>query len=226
MTNIALFEQLKAARREADKAKDAVIFAMASIAEMRDNETGNHIHRTQHYVRVLAEAARALFPDQLDDRTVDLIVKSAPLHDIGKVGIPDNILLKPGPLTREERASMEEHAEIGRHAIAAAQKYLDCGPFLTLAGEIAHTHHERWDGSGYPRGLAGNAIPLAGRLMAIADVYDALVSPRVYKAAMPHDDAVRLIAAERGRHFDPVLVDLFVTLAADFDLINQQFRDI
>ncbi|MDR3476283.1 MAG: HD domain-containing protein [Devosia sp.] len=225
MTNVALMKALVSAQEEAVRAKDAIIFAMASLAEVRDNETGNHIYRTQHYVRALAEAAKPHFPNELDDHVVELVFKSAPLHDIGKVGIPDRILLKPGKLDADECAIMRTHAELGRRAIEAAEKRLGTNSFLTLAKEIAHTHHEKWDGTGYPRGLAGATIPLAGRLMAIADVYDALVSRRVYKEAMPHRDAVALMGAERGRHFDPVLLDVFLSIAAEFDRIHHQFID-
>jgi HD-GYP domain-containing protein (c-di-GMP phosphodiesterase class II) len=228
MTNVGLMAALVEAREEAVKAKEAIILAMASLAETRDNDTGNHIYRTQHYVRLLAQAARArgLYADELSDGTIDLLFKSAPLHDIGKVGIPDRILLKPGRLDQDEFEVMKTHAELGRIAIATAERHLGtCTPFFQMAKDIAHTHHERWDGTGYPRGLAGKAIPLPGRLMAVADVYDALVSPRVYKEAMPHEEAVASIAAERGSHFDPALVDVFLDVAADFDAIHQRFAD-
>lgn len=228
MTNVALMASLVDAREEAVRAKEAIILAMASLAETRDNDTGNHIYRTQHYVRHLVEAARdrGLYAAELNGATIDLLFKSAPLHDIGKVGIPDRILLKPSRLDAEEFEVMKTHAELGCIAIAAAERHLGtCTPFFQIAKDIAHTHHERWDGKGYPRGLAGADIPLPGRLMAIADVYDALVSARVYKAAMPHDEAVAGIAAERGRHFDPALVDVFLEIAPDFDRIHRRFAD-
>ena len=228
MTNIALVNSLSVALDEAERAKDAVILAMASLAETRDNETANHVRRTQHYLRVLAEAARerGFFVEELDDATLDLLFKSAPLHDIGKVGIPDSILLKPGSLDEAERAVMQTHAELGRVAIANAERHLGgSSSFLGLAKIIAHTHHERWDGRGYPQGLAGEAIPLAGRLMAIADVYDALVTERVYKAAMIHDDAVAVMQRERGRQFDPCLLDVFIEIAPLFGEIHSRFAD-
>ncbi|MGV3576518.1 MAG: HD domain-containing phosphohydrolase [Devosia sp.] len=185
ITNVGLLDALVASREEAVRAKDAIIFAMASLAEVRDNETGNHIYRTQHYVRALCEAARTYFPAELDDTMVETMFKSAPLHDIGKVGIPDKILLKPGKLDAEEYAVMKNHAELGRRAIEAAERQLGTSTFLSVARDIAYSHHEKWNGTGYPLGLAGAAIPLPGRLMAIADVYDALVSKRIYKDAMP-----------------------------------------
>lgn len=228
MTNIALVNSLSTALEEAERAKQAIILAMASLAETRDNETANHVRRTQHYLRVLAEGARerGLFAEELDDATLDLLFKSAPLHDIGKVGIPDSILLKPGRLDDDERATMQTHAELGRIAIADAERHLGgSSSFLRLAKEIAHTHHERWDGAGYPQGLAGESIPLSGRLMAIADVYDALVTKRVYKGAMTHGEAVAVVMGERGRQFDPRLVDVFQEIAPRFGEIHARFAD-
>ncbi|RYE07735.1 MAG: HD domain-containing protein [Hyphomicrobiales bacterium] len=225
MTNVALYNSLVASREEATRAKDAIVFAMASLAETRDNETGNHIHRTQHFMRALAQAAQTLHPLELTDDAVELLFKTAPLHDVGKIGIADKILLKPGKLTLEEAAIMRTHAELGRRAIARAAEVLGPSRFLSLAEEIAHTHHERWDGGGYPRALRGTQIPLAGRLMAIADVYDALVSKRVYKDAIPHLEAVAIIGSEAGRHFDPDLVGVFLTIADQFDAIHRAFFD-
>jgi len=225
MTNVALMQELISARQEADEAKDAIIYAMATLAEVRDNETGNHIYRTQHYLRALATAAMPYFPDELSPRVVELIYKSAPLHDIGKIGIPDRILLKPGRLDAEEYAIMQTHAELGRRAIEAAERRLGASTFLQLAKQLAYTHHEKWDGTGYPQGLRGAAIPLVGRLMAIADVYDALVSKRCYKQAMPHAQAGALIGAERGRHFDPQLTGIFLSIADEFDRIHNDFLD-
>lgn len=226
-TNISLMKSLVGAKEEAIRAKEAIVLAMASLAETRDCETGSHVLRTQHYVRALAEAcaARGLFAEELSPPAVDLLFKSAPLHDIGKVGIPDSILLKPGRLDPHEYAIMQTHAVLGRDALAAAERYLGtCTPFFEMAKSIAYTHHEKWDGSGYPQGLRGEDIPLAGRLMAVADVYDALVSPRRYKQAISHDDAAALIAQERGRHFDPQLADLFGDIAPLFRDIHQRFE--
>lgn len=225
LANVALIRELQSAREDAERSKDAIILAMGSLAEVRDNETGNHIFRTQHYVLALAEAARHLHPRELTDEAIRLVFKSAPLHDISKVGVPDRILLKPGPLTEKETAIMRTHPEMGRRAIEAARKHLGDSLFLRIAHDVTYTHHERWDGTGYPQGLAGEAIPLVGRLMAIADVYDALVSPRVYKQPIPHARAVATIVEGRGTHFDPALVDVFLTIADAFDAIHGRFVD-
>jgi len=176
--------------RKVQVVQDVTILSMASLAETRDNETGNHIRRTQNYVRALALKARAnpALADRLDDGTIELLYKSAPLHDIGKVGIPDAILLKPGKLTSEEFEIMKTHTTLGARTIEAAERLIDTpSSFLRLAREIARSHQEKWDGSGYPDGLAGAAIPLSARLMAVADVYDALISARPYKQSMTHE---------------------------------------
>jgi putative two-component system response regulator len=209
--------------------QDVTIHAMASLAETRDNETGNHIRRTQHYIKVLAEKLRyhprfAYFLD--DDKTLEMLFKSAPLHDIGKVGIPDRILLKPGRFEPEEFEIMKTHTTIGRDAIEHAEQQLGIQmPFLTLAKEIAYGHQEKWDGSGYPQGLAGDDIPISARLMAVADVYDALISRRVYKAGMPHEKAVEIIRQGRAQHFDPDIVDAFLELQDNFKDIAASFAD-
>jgi putative two-component system response regulator len=198
--------------------KAVTIESLATLAETRDPETGGHIRRTQHYVRILAERLRSEHPAQwaLDDATVELLYLSAPLHDVGKVGVPDHILLKPDRLTDEEFKIMKRHTVYGRDALALAEARLGQNSFLRLGAEIAYTHHERWDGTGYPQGLAGEAIPLPGRLMALADVYDALISRRVYKMPFPHTQAVTIIAQGRGSHFDPLVVDAFLMEAERF----------
>jgi putative two-component system response regulator len=208
--------------------QDVTILAMASLAETRDNETGNHIRRTQHYVRALALELRKLpkFAASLDDATVELLFKSAPLHDIGKVGIPDAILLKPGKLTPEEFEVMKTHTTLGRDAIVAAETLLDEPvSFLEYAREIAYFHQEKWDGSGYPAGLAGERIPLSARLMAVADVYDALISRRVYKPPFAHDKAVEIIREGRGKHFDPEVVDAFLAIHEACRAIAERYAD-
>ncbi|OEZ52814.1 two-component system response regulator [Duganella sp. HH105] len=214
--------------RELGAIQDVTIHAMASLAETRDNETGNHIRRTQHYVRVLAEHLREhpRFRRFLDDDTIKLLFKSAPLHDIGKIGIPDRILLKPGRFTPEEFEIMKTHTTLGRDAIAHAEQQLGMDvDFLRLAKEIAHSHQEKWDGSGYPEGLAGDAIPISARLMAVADVYDALISRRVYKEGMPHEQAVQIILDGRGAHFDPDICDAFQACLPLFQQIAARFAD-
>lgn len=210
-------------------AQSATISAFCSLVEARDNETGNHIRRTQHYMLALCEELRdhPSFAAELTAPNIQLLFKSAPLHDIGKVAIPDSILLKPGKLTADEWVIMQRHAELGAAAIAAAQGEVGNKntSFLEYARQIAHSHHERWDGTGYPQRLAGEAIPLAGRLMAIADVYDALISRRVYKAAFTHDAAIAIMREESGRHFDPEVLKGMLAIATRFDEIAQRFSD-
>jgi len=223
-------EELVRRKRQLIASQSATIMAFCSLAEARDNETGNHIRRTQHYIRALAEhlATHPRFARQLDEETINLLFKSAPLHDVGKVAIPDAILCKPGPLTPEEWKVMRRHCEFGRDAIALAEKELAIGgdSFLSQAKEIAYSHHERWDGNGYPQGLAGEEIPMSARLMAVADVYDALISRRVYKPPLPHEQAVDLIAKARGTHFDPDVADAMLALADVFREIAQRFADL
>ena len=208
--------------------QEVTMVALASLAETRDNETGNHILRTQHYVLALATHLRghASFSSALTEETVDRLFKAAPLHDIGKVGIPDRILLKPGRLDADEFEIMKTHTTLGRNAIENAQQRVGVSvPLLEVAKEIALSHQEKWDGSGYPEGLAGEDIPLSARLMAVADVYDALVSRRVYKAPMSHEQASEIIVAGRGRHFDPDISDAFVALEQQFRTIATRFDD-
>lgn len=214
--------------REVQAIQDVTILTMASLAETRDNETGNHIRRTQHYVKALAIRLRdhPRFAGYFTDHVIDLLFKSAPLHDIGKVGIPDKILLKPGKLTPEEFEIMKTHTTLGRDAIEQAERQLGTPvEFLKLAKEIAYSHQEKWDGSGYPDGLAGDAIPVSARLMAVADVYDALISRRVYKPPFPHEKAVELITEGRGKHFDPDVADAFMECREEFRAIAMRFSD-
>jgi putative two-component system response regulator len=204
------------------------IRALAHLAETRDPETGNHILRTQGYVHLLARRLQThpRFAEQLTDAFIELLARSAPLHDIGKVGIPDAILLKPGALNADEWAIMKTHAQLGASAIEHAEQDAEKPvEFLALAKNIAHWHHEKWDGSGYPDGLAGEAIPLCARLMALADVFDALTSVRVYKPAMPFNQARDIIAEGRGKHFDPDAVDVFIDNFDDFVAIAKSLRD-
>jgi putative two-component system response regulator len=208
--------------------QDVTMVAMGSLAETRDNETGNHIRRTQYYVKALAERLKdhPRFRDFLTLETIQLLYKSAPLHDIGKVGIPDSILLKPGKLTPEEFAIMRTHTTIGRNAIMAAEARLDSPTsFLRLARETAWSHHEKWDGTGYPQGLSGDDTLVSGRIMAVADVYDALISKRIYKPAFTHEKAVSIIKDGSGTHFDPDIVDVFMAVSGQFKDIAQKYSD-
>jgi putative two-component system response regulator len=208
--------------------QDVSIQALARLAETRDPETGNHLIRTQGYVRALAIKLRdhPRFAHLLNDRYIDLLVKSAPLHDIGKVGIPDHILLKAGKLDATEWAIMKTHAKMGSDAIEHAEQDSEQPvAFLVLAKEIAHWHHERWDGGGYPDSLAGDAIPISARLMTLADVFDALISRRCYKAPIPFDETRRIILAERGRQFDPDITDAFEEIFDEFLDIARRYSD-
>ena len=219
---------LEQAMQETLAVQDVIILAVTTLAEAGDSDTGNRIPRIQHYVRALALAVRnhPRFVQELTDAQIGLLFKFAPLHDIGKVGIPDRILLKPGPLTPDEFAIMKNHTSLGRDAIEHAEQALGKPlEILRVAKEMVLSHQEKWDGSGYPQGLAGEAIPLSARLMAVADVYDALISERIYKRAMPHDQAVGIIFQGRGSHFDPDLVDAFIEIQFDIQAIAQRFAD-
>ena len=225
-------EEIKVRQRtkELIQSQDVAILSLSALAETRDQETGHHILRTQRYVRTLARCLRChdKYKKIFNDQTIELLYKSAPLHDIGKVGIPDQILQKPGKLTEEEFEQMKNHTIIGAHTIAQAGQMLGSKvdfPYLKYAYELAISHHEKWDGSGYPYGLAGEAIPLSGRLMAVADVYDALISRRVYKPAFSHESARETILAERGKHFDPDIVDAFIEEEQTFIQIAREFAD-
>lgn len=201
------------------EAHSATIDSMTMVAESRDVETGTHIVRTKEYVKLLAEHLlhNGHFKKRLNAHVIDLMYRAAPLHDIGKVGIPDAILQKKGPLDDQEMQVMRQHATIGASIIEnAINSYNKTNEFLTIAANIAHTHHEKWDGTGYPKGLKGEEIPLEGRLMALADVYDALISKRCYKEAMDFESAEKIIIEGKGSHFDPIIVDAFVTLKEQF----------
>jgi putative two-component system response regulator len=226
--NVYLETEVMKRTAEISAIQDVTIHALASLAETRDSDTGNHIRRTQHYVRVLAEKLKThpRFGYFLSDQTVHMLFKSAPLHDIGKVGIADRILLKPGRFTPEEFEIMKSHTTLGRDAIEHAEQQLGLKvEFLQLAKEIAYYHQEKWDGSGYPTGISGDDIPISARLMAVADVYDALISRRVYKQGMPHEKAVGIIAESKGTHFDPDVADAFVELQHEFQAIAARFAD-
>ena len=226
--NVFLEQEVERRTREVRAIQEATILALASLAETRDNDTGNHLRRTQLYIQSLAMKLKnhPRFQEYLTDQNVEMLFKSAPLHDIGKVGIPDHILLKPGKLTSEEFEIMKTHTTIGRDAISRAEQYLDTDvEFLRIAQEIALSHQEKWDGTGYPEGLSGDDIPISARLMALADVYDALISHRVYRAAMTHEEVMKIIIDGRGSHFDPAVVDAFLELKDEFSGIARQYAD-
>ncbi|MCF8168027.1 MAG: two-component system response regulator [Rhodoferax sp.] len=208
--------------------QDVTTLALASLAETRDADTGNHLRRTQHYVQALARQLKEhpRFGEYLTENRIQALFKCAPLHDIGKVGIPDRVLLKPGRFEPSEWEVMKQHPTLGHEALANAQSNAEANSeFLEIAKEIVYSHHEKWDGSGYPQGLAGDDIPIAARLMAVADVYDALISRRIYKKAAPHAQAVQIIKEGRGTHFDPDMVDTFCSLSDEFRAIAERFAD-
>ncbi len=222
--------ELKVSNRTRDIAfsQDATIMTLAALSEIRDQDTGQHLMRTRLYVETLANALRdhQRFGGFLTQRAVDLLVKSAPLHDLGKVGVPDSILQKPGPLTDDEFAIMKKHVEYGYLALDQSKKTLGYQTdFLEMARELIAAHHECWNGSGYPKGLKGNDIPIPGRLMALADVYDALISQRCYKPAMAHETAVEIIKNRSGTTFDPDVVDAFLRHANHFKDIANAYKE-
>lgn len=227
--NAWLQDELAARLAEVDLLRDATLHVMISFAEFRDEDTGFHVRRTQEYVRTLAQwlAAQPGSGVQLDAERIDHMAKSAPLHDIGKVAIPDGILLKPGRLTADEMTVMRTHAMQGWEMLRRpAERMGDHGSlFLQYGMEIARHHHERWDGGGYPDGLAGDAIPLSARLMAVADVYDALISRRPYKPAMSHADACAHIVAASGSHFDPQVVQALLATQDALQAIARKWND-
>jgi putative two-component system response regulator len=209
------------------ESRDMMIFTLAKLAETRDRATGMHLDRIREYCRILAEdlSQHEKFREVVDGDYVQLLYLTSPLHDIGKVGIPDEVLLKPGRLTPEEYALMQQHTIIGGNTLAAAAKAHPETQFLAMARDIAMTHHERFDGTGYPRGLAGEEIPLAGRITALADVYDALTSERVYKSAYSHETSRAIILEARGTQFDPEIVDAFIRCEKEFIATHQQFKE-
>jgi response regulator RpfG family c-di-GMP phosphodiesterase len=210
------------ANRQLLKTEGVTILALAYQAELRDLETGRHLERTAHYVQLIAEELARIpkYRSYLTPVYIADLKKSAPLHDIGKVAIPDSILKKPGKLTPEEFEIIKKHCEYGMKVLQMADEKLDFRSFLKIAIQIVSTHHERWNGSGYPFGLKGESIPLSGRIMALADVYDALRSDRCYKKACSHEETRRIISLEKGEHFDPEIVDAFNGIEKKFSEIS------
>lgn len=207
--------------------RDAVVFGLAKLAESRDNDTGMHLERIALYSTRLAAAMRRSpkYRDLVNANFVSNIGVSSALHDIGKVGVEDSILLKPSRLTHDEHFRIQSHTQMGSECIRQIERRLGGSNFLEMAREIALYHHERWDGRGYPVGLAGEEIPLAARIVAIADVYDALRSKRVYKEAKPHDECMRIILQDAGTHFDPDIADVFLSIQHQFREISERFGD-
>ncbi len=217
--------RLRAAERViALESRDLVIFCMAKLAESRDTDTGHHLERIRNYSRLVADhlSKTDKYRDEIDGDYVQLIYATSPLHDIGKVGIPDKVLLKPGKLTPEEFEIMKQHTVIGAETLDATARVRPDATFLKMARDIAWYHHEKFDGSGYPHGLAGEHIPLCARIVALPDVYDALTTKRVYKPAYTHEHAREIIVAGRGRHFDPDAVDAFLALESEFQALHRQ----
>lgn len=208
--------------RQLSQIEDANIFTLAYLAEIRDEETGQHIERTSQYVKLIAEALSTSpkYSSHLTPRYIDDLEKSAPLHDIGKVGVPDAILKKTGKLSPEEFDAIKRHCEYGADILKLAEKKINFESYLTLAIQLVMYHHEKWDGSGYPEGLQGDAIPLSAQMMALADVYDALRSERCYKKEFSHEKSYAIILEERGRHFAPDIVDAFVHSEQAFKTIS------
>ncbi|MBL7002539.1 MAG: response regulator [Gammaproteobacteria bacterium] len=218
---IALEELVQQRTKEIEKTKDAIVYSMGEMAEARDKETGNHLLRTREYVGLLAKqlAKHPNYESRLTERLINAFKRAAPLHDIGKINIPDKILQKPDKLDSAEWDVMVLHSTYGKDAIENAEQKIGTSLFIKVAKEIAWSHHEKWDGSGYPQGLSGNDIPLSAQLMAVADVYDALVSRRYYKSALSHEETVKKITEGRGTHFAPDVIDAFT-------VIHSQFREI
>lgn len=225
--NEVLEQKVRERTRELMLTRDVTIQSLSSLAETRDNETGGHIRRTQSYVSILAEHlyGHPRFSTFLNRDTRELLAKTAPLHDIGKVGVPDRILLKPGKLEISEFEEMKKHTVYGKQALINAEADTGTNTFLHHAQQFAYSHHEKWDGTGYPEGCAGEDIPYEGRLMAVADVYDALISKRVYKPAFTHTRAAAILKEEKGRHFDPVIIECFADVSEQFREIALQFAD-
>lgn len=208
------------------QSRDIVIFSMAKLAESRDPETGHHLERIRHYSKSLAETTLNLenFLPEVDKHFVDNIFLTSPLHDIGKIGIPDHILLKPGRFDDEEFDLMKNHCRIGFETLNDALKRYPQADYLKMSAEIALCHHEKYDGSGYPSGLKGEEIPLSARIVALSDVYDALVSKRAYKAAYSHEIAKSVITKDRGTHFDAMVVDAFLSCEKEFIETYRRFK--
>jgi putative two-component system response regulator len=222
-----LEQEVRKRATAAPDVQDAIIFAMATLAEAREADTGKHVLRVKHYVKLLAERlmTNPRFADTLTERYISVLFKSSPLCDLGEVSIPDRILLKPGPLTADEFGIMKTHTSKGLEAMRHIEEAMANTELLAIPKEIAHSHHEKWDGSGYPQGLMGDKIPLSARIVSLADVYEALTSDRVYQAGVSHAQAVQVIFQGRASHFDPDVVDAFMDVQEEFHAIAQRHAD-
>ena len=225
--NEILEERIRERTAQLARTQQVSVFTLAKLAESRDPETGQHLDRIRNYAREVTRelASWPKYTKQIDDAFIHQIYESSPLHDIGKVGIPDRILLKPGKLTEEEFEIMKTHTTIGGETLRAADKEAGEGSFLSMGVKVAFSHHEKWNGKGYPEGLAGEDIPLAARIVAIADVYDALATKRPYKEAFPHEKVRGIIVGDRGTHFDPDIVDAFLAREMHFIAIAETMCD-
>ena len=212
--------------QEISASQMATIYALIKLSESRDDDTGAHIERTSSFCRLLAEKARSVreYSKEITDAFMETIYKASPLHDIGKVGIPDKILMKPGKLNDEEFAVMKTHVQLGYDTLAKVGQQYDRNSFLKMGMDIALYHHEKWDGSGYNKGIKGDEIPLSARIMAISDVYDALRSKRVYKDAYSHEKSVEIISSSKGSHFDPILTDIFIQYNGEFKIMYESIK--
>ena len=216
------------ATTQAANAHQVVLFALATLAELRESDTESHILRVQNYVRTLCARlqSRPAFASALTDEFIDMLTLCVPIYDMGTVGVPDRILLKPGRLTPDELVIMRQHTTLGYEAMVRAETTLKIhSPLLAMAKDVALCHHEKFNGGGYPKGLLGPVIPLAARIVAVADVYDALIAAKVYKDGVPHEKAMQIIVSERGAHFDPDVVDAFVEVQEEFAAIARRYAD-
>ena len=221
------YRRQKQITEQVKRTEEVTIYALAYQAGLRDEETGTHLKRTAEYVRLIAEetAKEKKYRKYMNKEYIEDLVRSAPLHDIGKVGIEDSILRKPGKLTKEEFERIQEHCELGARILEDALEDISFRSFLNIAIHLVRYHHEKWDGSGYPHGLMGEEIPISARIMALADVYDALRSRRTYKPAFSHEQSLEIIREERGRHFDPKVVDIFLERSEEFRRISEEMAD-
>jgi PAS domain S-box-containing protein len=206
-------------------AQEAIIFGLAKLAEFRDKDTGYHLERIRGYSKILAEelSGSPKFQKEIDEKFIDTIYRTAPLHDIGKVGIPDRILLKNGSLTAEEYEIIKSHTTIGYQTLSSIRQQYGEMDFLNMGIDITYCHHERWDGKGYPRGMKENEIPLSAKIVAIADVYDALTTDRTYKNAFSHEKSLEIMSLERGKHFAPIIFDVFLSISDHFNKIRKKY---